>query len=702
MNSFCRWCCLVFTAVFSFSCSTTKKVALDPVSVSAIKPGSNVYRAAYTRLTDIIHTKLDLKLNWDSTTVSGQAWIQARPWFYPSDSVILDAKGFRIDQVALSLNEDLKPLKYRYDGKKLVVKLDKTYANTQKYTLYIRYIAMPEKLVVGKDIPSPGDRGFYFVNSDGKEKDMPKEFWTQGETESNSYWFPTIDGPQEKMTQEISITVPDSMVTLSNGVLDYSSDNGDGTHTDTWRQDQPHSTYLTMVAGGNFKVIKDKWRDKEVSYYMEPRFAENARLIFGKTPEMIEFFSRKTGVDFPWEKYSQIVVRNFYSGAMENTTATVLFERMNMTKEQYLDESFEDIISHELFHHWFGDLVTAESWANLPLNESFATYGEYLWNEHKYGRDVADRGGWKDMEEYLHSDKSKQLQAIRYNYASQDQMFDVVTYQKGGCILHMLRKTVGDEAFFKALKLYLTRNAYKTAEISDLRTAFEEVTGQDLNWFFNQWFLSPGHPVLKIDTRYDAVAKKELVTISQQQDLNLFPLYRLPMAVDIYSEGKVERKEIVLDQQLQTFEFDSETAPELVNADAEKYLLAEKRESKTLQQYNFQYTHAPLFMDRMEALVGVERSISEKSAREIIVKALDDKNWEIRRTAVNMVQKFPEEDKQLVYPKIKEMAGGDDRSLVRAAAITILKKAYQNKDKLAVLEKAKADRSPAVQKALTE
>ncbi|PWG81081.1 M1 family aminopeptidase [Pararcticibacter amylolyticus] len=697
-----QYCFFAATVLFLLSCSSTQKVVMDPITVSSVRPGANIYRGSYTRLTDIIHTKLDLKFDWDSSHVIGKAFIQAKPWFYPSDSLVLSAKGFKIEQVALVKKDDLLPLKYTYDRKKLKIILDKTYTRDQKYTVYIQYVAMPSKLKVGEDIASSGDRGFYFVNADGKEKDMPQEFWTQGETECNSAWFPTIDGPQEKMTQEISLTVPSRMVTLSNGILDFSSDNGDGTRTDTWRQELPHSTYLTMVAAGNFTVVKDKWRDKEVSYYMEPEYAPNARLIFGKTPEMIEFFSRKTGVDYPWEKYSQIVVRNFLGGAMENTTATVFFDRMNLTKEQYLDETYEDIVSHELFHHWFGDLVTAESWANLPLNESFATYGEYLWNEYKYGRDYADQFGWKDLQTYLGSVKAKDADVIRYNYADREQMFDAVSYQKGGRILHMLRKTVGDEAFFKALNLYLTRNAYKTAEINDLRMSFEEVTGQDLNWFFNQWFLASGHPVLKIDSKYDMATKKVSVTISQQQDLSKVPLYRLPLAIDIYKSGKAERKEIVLEKQVQTFSWPSETEPQLINVDAEKYLLAEKKETKSLSQYIFQYSHAPLFLDRLEALQGLEVFAGEQRARKTIVMALDDRSWELRLKALNFISKLPEGERPEVYDKLKSMAINDTRSYVRAEAISNLKKFFKDRNNADILMKSASDKAPSVQKALSE
>lgn len=659
------------------------------------------YRAAYPKTTDILNTKLDLSFNWDSAFVFGKAFIKAKPYFYPSAQVDLDAQGFKINQVALIKNQTKLPLNYSYDGKAIAIQLDKVYNNQESYTLFVDYIAMPNRLKTGVDINSADSRGLYFINPTGKDKDVPRQLWSQGESECNSTWFPTINGPQEKMEQEISLTVPSSMTTLSNGLLSQSQPNADGTRTDTWRMDKPHSTYLTMIAAGEFVITTDTWHNKEVSYYMEPKYAANARLIFGKTPEMIEFFSTKLGVLYPWEKYSQIVVRDFVSGAMENTTATVLFDRMNMTEGEYLDENYEEIISHELFHHWFGDLVTAESWANLPLNESFAAYGEYLWNEYKYGRDYADYYGLKDQQAYLSNPQNRSKDLIRYNYGHQDEMFDNVTYEKGARVLHMLRKTVGDEAFFKALNLYLIRHAYQTVEMDNLRLVFEEVTGKDLHWFFDQWFLAAGHPILNIASRYDEAASQVIVKISQSQDLSTTPLYKLPIAIDIYTDTTPERKQVVLDKQQQTFTFPVKQRPKLVNVDAEKYLLCEKTEEKSLAEYIFQYENAPLFVDRLEAVDFFKKNNTDKAAKQEMIKVLNDKNWYIRKLAVDFVPFLTEEQRSVVYDRMKTIAVSDERSYVRAAAIAVLKRIFKNQYNADVFEKAAKDKAPSVVKALS-
>jgi aminopeptidase N len=384
---------------------------------------------------------------------------------------------------------------------------------------------------------------------------------------------------------------------------------------------------------------------------------------------------------------------------MENTTATVFFEGLNMSEGQYLDENHEDIIAHELFHHWFGNLVTAESWANLPLNESFATYGEYLWEEFKYGRDQADLKGLEDMSVYLGSNRETEPDVIRFDYADKEQMFDEISYHKGGRILHMLRKTVGDEAFFESLKLYLTRNSYKTAEIHDLRLAFEEITGMDLNWFFNQWFLASGHPVLTIQSSYDQIKREITVNITQDQNLTETPLYRIPISVDIYSGTKLERKEIVLESQHQSFIFPSISPPDLVNVDAEKYILAEKNELKSIVEYIFQYQNAPLFMDRFEAILKLKEFKEDTSAKTLMISAIKDKNWLIRHTALSVVENLSEDERKALHETLKDLALNDKVSQVRAAAVEKLGKYYRISENKEVFALTAKDKSPLVMSA---
>ena len=250
--------------------------------------------------------------------------------------------------------------------------------------------------------------------------------------------------------------------------------NTDGTRTDTWVMDQPHCPYLFFMGIGDFAVVKDNYKGKEVNYYVEKEYEKVARKIFGHTPEMIAFYSDKvTGIPYPWVKYSQMVGRDYVSGAMENTTATLHQASAQQDARELVDgNSWEGTIAHELFHQWFGDLVTAESWSNLTVNESFANYSQVLWNEYKYGADAGAYENEKDKLTYFGSQGQKK-DLVRFYYADKEDMFDQVTYEKGGRILHMLRNYVGDDAFFKSLNKYLTTNQYSNGSAHKLRLDFE-------------------------------------------------------------------------------------------------------------------------------------------------------------------------------------------------------------------------------------
>src|SRR5579862_4430607 len=587
----------------------------------------SIYRGSATKINDLVHTKLDVKFDYDKSYMYGKEWVTFTPHFYPTDTLTLDAKGMDIRKIDIVKNERNIPLKYDYDGMILRIKLDKTYKEGEKYTLFLDYTSKPNELKVQGSAAINEAKGLYFINPKGEEKDKPTEIWTQGETESNSAWFPTIDKPDQKTTEEIIMTVPEKYVTLSNGVLVGQKKNTDGTRTDDWKMDLPHSPYLFMMAVGDFAIIKDHYKDKPVDYYVEKAYAPYARNTFGNTPEMITFYSRILGYDFPWPKYSQVVVRDYVSGAMENTTATLHGEFLNKNNRELLDNTYdfdEDVIAHELFHQWFGDLVTCESWSNLTVNESFADFSEMLWAEHKYGKDAADDHSFKSMENFIEGAKEgDDYNLVRFYYANREDVFDGVTYQKGGRILNMLRNYVGDSAFFKSLNLYLNRNKFKNGEAHQLRLAFEEITGQDLNWYWNQWYYNKGYPKLNIDYLYDDNAKNVKVIINQTQDSN--NIFKLPIAIDVYNGAKKERHKVWVEDKTDTFTFSYNSKPDLVNVDGDKITLCEKKDNKTLDNFIYQYKYAGLYLDRREAIDFCAKNQDDPKAVELLKTAMKDK-----------------------------------------------------------------------------
>ena len=628
---------------------------------------ANVYRASATKINDLIHTKLDVKFDYAKTYLYGKAWITLKPHFYPTDSLTLDAKGMDIKSVALVEGTKNTPLKYNYDGLLLKLNLGKTYKAGTNYTVYIDYTSKPNEFKSKGSAAISDAKGLYFINPDSAVKGKPVQIWTQGETEGSSVWFPTIDKPNQKTTQEISMTVPAKYTTLSNGALVAQKQNGDGTRTDTWKMDKPHSPYLFMMAVGNFKVYRDKWNNIPIDYYLEPAYAPYAKDIFGKTPAMMDFYSKKLGIDYPWNKYAQIVVKDFVSGAMENTTATLHADYVQQTPRELLDGSAgEETIAHELFHHWFGDYVTAESWSNLSVNESFADYSETLWLEHAYGKDAGDAHNYESMQAYLADPSAKAKHLIRFDYKDKEDMFDVVSYQKGGRVLNMLRNYLGDDAFFKGLNLYLKTNALSNGEAHQLRLALEQVSGKDLNWFFNQWYFNSGNPELKIDYKWNAATKTQTVYLSQTQKENVF---QLPMKIDLYVNGKKETRNYWMSNKTDSVSFQLPAQPSLVNVDADKVLLVKKEDNKSIQEFAFQYKNAPLYVDRNEALDFAAKNLKVKAAQEILLAALKDPYFEIREAAIQIIDLTDAELSKLALPILLNLAKTDPKTLVRAAAI---------------------------------
>ena len=296
-----------------------------------------IYRESSPRINNLVHTKLDVRFDYEKSWLYGKEWVTLQPHFYPTDSLLLDAKGMEIKELSMMKGASKTPLKYTYDGMQLNIKLDKQYAATEKYTLYIDYISKPNDVSVKGSAAITDAKGLYFINPNGEEKGKPTQIWTQGETEANSVWFVTIDKPNQKTTQELIMTVLAKYVTLSNGLLTAQKKNADGTRTDTWKMDLPHAPYLFFMGVGDFTIVKDSYKGKEVSYYVEKDQAQYARKVFGNTPEMMKFFSEKLGVEYPWAKYSQMVGRDYVSGAMENTTATLHQESAYQNNRQLAD-----------------------------------------------------------------------------------------------------------------------------------------------------------------------------------------------------------------------------------------------------------------------------------------------------------------------------------------------------------------------------
>ncbi|OCA79038.1 peptidase M1 [Chryseobacterium contaminans] len=653
-----------------------------------------VYRATHTKVTELKHTKLKVNFDYQKEQMNGEEWLTASPYFYPTNELILDAKAMLIHEVALDNNGKKSPLKYEYKDDILKITLDKTYQKNQDYTVYIKYTSRPNEVKQQGSMAINDAKGLYFINAQGTDPELPTQIWTQGETEASSAWFPTIDKPNQKTTQEIYMTVPDKYVTLSNGILKDSQKESNGLRTDHWVMDKRHSTYLFFMGVGEYAIVKDKWKNIPVDYYIEKEYEPYAKQIYGNTPEMIDFFSKRMNYDYPWAKYAQISGRNYVSGAMENTTATLHGSDILQKPGQLIDENtWEDTIAHELFHHWFGDLVTAESWSNLTVNESFANYSEYLWNEHKYGKDQADYHLMTDVNRYIHNPSDFKKNLVRFNYESREDVFDLVTYQKGGGILNMLRNYLGDDAFFAGMNDYLKTNEYQNAEAHQLRLSFEKVSGKDLNWFFNQWYFGSGNPKINYSFTFEPVKKQVAVTINQTQD----QMFEFPLAIDVYDNGKPKRYNVwVKADAKNTFNFDVSKAPDLVNINADGVLLADITDIKTPEQNLLQFTNSKEFKNRYNALAGIKDQVGKSpAATKLLAAALKDPFFRIRIQALELVDLSNPEQMKALGADVEKLASNDPKTLTQAAAIAALAKT-KDKKYLPLFEKGMGAVSNAV------
>jgi aminopeptidase N len=384
-----------------------------------------------------------------------------------------------------------------------------------------------------------------------------------------------------------------------------------------------------------------------------------------------------------------MVGRDYVSGAMENTTATLHQESAYQNARELTDGiGWESTIAHELFHQWFGDLVTTESWSNITVNESMADYSETLWFEYKYGRDKGDEQNQQDRRRYLSDPNNAKKDLVRFYYADKEDVFDNVSYPKGGAIHHMLRNYVGDDAYFKSLNNYLTTNKFKPGEAHQMRLAFEEVTGKDMSWFWNQWFFGSGHPIVKIDYNYDEAGKAKVI-IEQTQTTG--KIFKLPIAIDIYNGASKKRYNVWVENKIDTFTFNYSQKPDLINVDGDKVMLWVKTDNKTTENFVHQWKYAPLFMDRSEALDYFNRKAMPELA-----EGLKDKFAPLRRSTITRLgssAKFKSDP--IIIQSIENLANTEKDKTTKAAAIVFLAKTKDAKYK-ALYEKNINDSSYSV------
>ncbi|MEP6924879.1 MAG: M1 family aminopeptidase [Pyrinomonadaceae bacterium] len=527
---------------------------------------------------DVQHYIIRTSFDRPSKTVNGDTTVRLGPLAYGFKGFSLDAVNLQVQSVILE--ETGKPLIFSSANNKLNITLDRAYAPADLISVRIKYRIVKPKA------------GIYFVDAlkkDGTEI-RAAQIWSQGEAEENRYWFPSYDFPDDKATSEqfITTTTPDETA-IANGELVEVKTNEDKTKTFHYRMNVPHSSYLTSLVIGKYTKVEDKHQNVPLGFYVYPGTESIVKPAYGKTGKMIALYQELLGVRFPYNKYDQTVVGAFQFGGMENITATTMAdtEIYAAGEKGALLPATEVLVAHELAHSWFGDLVTCKNWANLWLNEGFATFFESVYLEREYGRDAYLNDLRNNAAQYFNEEPFLKHPLLNLRAQPNILLFDATTYKKGGYVVHMLRETVGEEMFWKSLNVYLNRHKFNNVETADLQRAFEDTTGKDLNWFFEQWVRKAGFPKLKIQPQYDAANKKLLINVTQTQEANSQTpaVFRFSTIVEIGTPEGTNVQKIEMTERRQTFTFDAPTKPLSITFDPREQVL-KKGEIEDLAEFH--------------------------------------------------------------------------------------------------------------------
>ncbi len=521
---------------------------------------------------DVQNYIIRVSFDQEKRAVFGETTVQVKPLSDNFTMLELDAVNLNFESV--KLDNDGKDLVYTQVGEKIRITLDKAYTAKDLVAVRFKY-----STVTCKDFSKIETcKGVYFTKQTGTKN---WQIWTQGEPEEAHHWFPSYDFPDDKATTEQFITVKSDEVAIGNGELIEVIENTDKTKTFHFKTNFAYSTYLVSMIVGKFSKIEEKYKNVPLGYYVYSGTEPITKKVFANTSKMFEVFEDLTKIEFPYNKYDQTIVSQFTAGGMENMTATTLDDSSILSGFNY---GAEDLISHELAHSWFGNLVTCRNWAELWLNEGFATYMEAAYREKVYGRSDYIGKIKDDAVNYFISEIIKKNKRGLYNQLAMpdDSIFDAITYQKGGVVLHQLREQIGTEKFWKAVNLYLNRHKFANVESPDLQKAMEEVSGQKLDWFFKQWVYGAGYPNLSVSSTYSNKKKILSITVSQTQKAeNLQPeVFILPLELEITS-GKETKKELIeVNQRSQTFNFQLQSKPSKIKFDSnEKIVLKKVKES---------------------------------------------------------------------------------------------------------------------------
>jgi aminopeptidase N len=620
---------------------------------------------------DLIHQRIEVaNFDWDNTAFDGKVTttiVSLRPGL---DSIILDmgrrlavrrvtagcrpGRGRRCPTVPVAL-------RYTRPGDTLVIRLPWPAGSRDTVRFTIDYRG---KITHG--------RGLYFFKADGRPH-RPQQIYSGGGTDGNPNWIPTYGAPHDKATWELIATVPAGYSVVSNGRLVSDRPAPGRSHRVQWTQEKPASTYLISIVIAPLKKLAARWRDVPLDYYVYPEDLPLAQRLFGFTPDIMEVYTQLTGVKYPWPRYAQTTVTDFVGG-MENVGATTLVDWLPNARA-YLERPWfrQTLIPHELAHQWFGNLVTTENWVNYWLNEGLADFmvGQY-WGA-KQGRHAEDDFYLDEYRQYIALDARRRVPVAAFNSNS--------VYAKGALVLEMLKKHLGRERFWSSIRRYLTSHAFGNATSDDLRRAVLGATGQNLDWFWNQWIYQAGHPELTVSTAYDSATRSLALTVRQTQvdtaraDSTGFryttpPVFRGSVSVWVGTTTGDIRKRVELDRREQVVRIGGlKSAPTMVVFDENNVMLKSLTFEQPTQWLATQLGGDPDLWNRSWVIEQLAQRPSDSLAGAALARTVRSADYYLTRAqAASALHGFPA---ALAAP-VLEAAMRDTSAAVRSAAVAAL------------------------------
>jgi len=613
MNASCRnanrirWVILALAAVAGMAIASTHSRADEPY--------------ARNRDYDLQHSRIALRFDLEQKKVIGAVTHTLAILREGTAKITFDSVGLNIQSVTVNK----APAKFESAASKLIVTLPAAAQSGEKFDVDIRYEGKPAK-------------GLYFILPDKDYPNRPKQIWSQGESEDTRYYLPTYDYPNDRLTTETILTVPASWITVANGKLISVAKAGDDLKTWTWRESLPSSTYLITVVAGEFDEVKQAWHGLPVTYYAPKGRGDRLLPNYERTPAMMELFSKKLGVDYPWEKYAQTMVDDFVAGGMENSSATTntssSLRNAKLIPEFPGDE--DPLISHELAHQWFGDLVTCNDWGNIWLNEGFATFFEMLWSESHYPKEQADYERWTAVQEWLRDSGLFAKPIVRHDFDDSSE-FDDNAYGKGGLVLYMLRRQIGEDAFYRGLRHYLEVYRGRNVVTADLIKSIEEANHIDVQQFFDEWIYGAGAPKFEVGYTYDDGKHQIALTVKQTQKVEgRVGIFHVPVDVEVTTASGSKVHRIAVSKESETFLLPSDSAPLMVLFDKGGQILKSAEFHKEKKEWLYQLKNATELADRAEAVQALAKFKNDDEAVAALGTALNtDKAWGLRDIAAD-------------------------------------------------------------------